>query len=189
MLHQNILEDEQVFRRCCEIFGMFCTIPEQIPGRGNADYFKFLVKMYDFWDDYDSKQMVEKNIVDCARNSLLLQNCDFYYCKFQADIVELLLRENYEGAYEKIKEAIQKEDYFERQFIKENVELGQNIAAILQDEKEFVYMNKKKIELLIENDLSQALEEVKEWRKLLPEDKDFVKLEQSIMEKQFLQKK
>ena len=145
--------------------------------------------MYDFWDDYDSKQMVEKNIVDCARNSLLLQNCDFYYCKFQADIVELLLRENYEGAYEKIKEAIQKEDYFERQFIKENVELGQNIAAILQDEKEFVYMNKKKIELLIENDLSQALEEVKEWRKLLPEDKDFVKLEQSIMEKQFLQKK
>ena len=50
-------------------------------------------------------------------------------------------------------------------------------------------MNKKKIELLIENDLSQALEEVKEWRKLLPEDKDFVKLEQSIMEKQFLQKK
>ena len=189
LLHQNILEDEQVFRRCCEIFGMFCTIPEQIPGRGNADYFKFLVKMYDFWDDYDSKQMVEKNIVDCARNSLLLQNCDFYYCKFQADIVELLLRENYEGAYEKIKEAIQKEDYFEGQFIKENVELGQNVAAILQDEKEFVYMNKKKIELLIENDLSQALEEVNEWSKLLPKDKDFVKLEQSIMEKQFLQKK
>lgn len=189
LLHQNILKNEQIFCKCCEIFGMLCIIPNQLPNGENADYFKFLVKMYDFWDDYDSKQMVEKNIVDCARNSLLLQNCDFYYCKFQADIVELLLRENYRGAYEKIKEAIQKEDYFERQFIKENVELGQNVAAILQDEKEFVYMNKKKIELLIENDLSRALEEVNEWSKLLPEDKDFVKLKQSIMEKQFLQKK
>lgn len=70
---------------------------KKIPNGGNADYFRFLIKLYDFWDDYDSKQIVEKNLMNCARNSLLLQNCDFYYYKFNADIVELLLRELQRG--------------------------------------------------------------------------------------------
>lgn len=183
LLHQNLLENEQTFCRCCEIFGMLCIIPNQIPNGENADYFRLLVKVYDFWDDYDSKQMVEENILDCVRNSLLLQNCDFYYCKFNADIVELLLREKYEEAYTRIKLATQKEDYFERQFVRENVELGQNVAAILEDETEFVYMNKKKIELLMEDDLSEALAEVIEWVKIMPDDEDFKRLKQSIMKK------
>lgn len=183
LLHQNLLENEQTFCRCCEIFGMLCIIPNQIPNGENADYFRLLVKVYDFWDDYDSKQMVEENILDCVRNSLLLQNCDFYYCKFNADIVELLLREKYEEAYSRIKLATQKEDYFERQFVRENVELGQNVAAILEDETEFVYMNKKKIELLMEDDLSEALAEVNEWVKIMPDDEDFKRLKQSIMKK------
>lgn len=183
LLHQNILDDEQAFNKCCEIFGIICVVPEAIPNGGNADYFKFLIKLYDFWDDYDSKQIVEKNLMNCARNSLLLQNCDFYYCRFNADIVELLLRENYETAYQKIKDAIQKSNYFEKQFIQQNVEIGQNVAAILQDEAEFVYMNKKKIELLMEDNLPEALAEVNEWMKILPEDEDFIELKQKIAER------
>lgn len=183
LLHQSILEDEQIFNKCCEIFGIICAVPEKIPNGGNADYFRFLIKLYDFWDDYDSKQIVEKNLMNCARNSLLLQNCDFYYCKFNADIVELLLKENYKEAYKKIKEAITKKDYFEKQFIKINVELGQNVAAILQDEAEFVYMNKKKIEMLMEDNLQEALAEVNEWMKILPEDEEFIELKQKITEK------
>lgn len=183
LLHQNILEDEKTFNKCCEIFGILCVVPEKIPNGGNADYFRFLIKLYDFWDDYDSKQIVEKNIMYCARNSLLLQNFDFYYYKFNADIVELLLRENYEAAYQKIKEAIQKTNYFEKQFIKQNVELGQNVAAILQDEAEFVYMNKKKIEMLMEDNLPEALAEVNEWMKILPGDEDFIALKQKVTEK------
>lgn len=183
LLHQNILDDEQAFNKCCEIFGIICVVPEAIPNGGNADYFKFLIKLYDFWDDYDSKQIVEKNLMNCAKNSLLLQNCNFYYCKFNADIVELLLRENYETAYQKIKEAIEKTNYFEKQFIQQNVEIGQNVAAILQDEAEFVYMNKKKIELLMEDNLPEALAEVNEWMKILPEDEDFIELKQKIAER------
>lgn len=183
LLHQNILEDEQIFNKCCEIFGIICAVPEKIPNGGNADYFRFLIKLYDFWDDYDSKKVVEKNIISCTRNSLLLQNCDFYYCKFNADIVELLLRENYKAAYQKIKEAIQKANYFEKQFIQQNVEIGQNVAAILQDEAEFVYMNKKKVELLMEDNLPEALAEVNEWMKILPEDEDFIELKQKVTER------
>lgn len=183
LLHQDIFANEQIFCECCEIFGILCVVPEQIPNGGNADYFKFLIKLYDYWDDYDSKEIVEKNILNCARNSLLLQDCDFYYCRFNADIVELLLRENYLEAYKKIKEVIKKKDYFEKQFIKENVELGQNVAAILQDEGEFIYMNKKKIELLTEENLSDALAEVNEWLKILPEDEELIRLRQSIVEK------
>lgn len=183
LLHQNILEDEQIFNKCCEIFGIICAVPDKIPNGGNADYFRFLIKLYDFWDDYDSKKVVEKNIISCARNSLLLQNCDSYYCKFNADIVEILLRENYKAAYQKIKEAIQKANYFEKQFIQQNVEIGQNVAAILQDEAEFVYMNKKKIELLMEDNLPEALAEVNEWMKILPEDEDFIELKQKVTER------
>lgn len=164
-------------------FGIICAVPDKIPNGGNADYFRFLIKLYDFWDDYDSKKVVEKNIISCARNSLLLQNCDSYYCKFNADIVEILLRENYKAAYQKIKEAIQKANYFEKQFIQQNVEIGQNVAAILQDEAEFVYMNKKKIELLMEDNLPEALAEVNEWMKILPEDEDFIELKQKVTER------
>lgn len=183
LLYQNILENEQAFDKCCEIFGILCVVPEQIPNGGYAELFKFLVKLYDFWDDYDSKGMVEKKILSCARNSLLLQDCDFYYCKFNADIVELLLREKYEDAYKQIKEAISKQFYFEKQFIKKNVELGQNIAAILQNETEYVYMSKQMIGALMEDDLSKALEEVNEWVKILPEDEDFIDLNRSITRK------
>ena len=183
LLYQNILGNEQVFDKCCEIFGILCVVPEQIPNGGYAELFKFLVKLYDFWDDYDSKGMVEKKILSCARNSLLLQDCDFYYCKFNADIVELLLREKYEDAYKQIKEAISKQFYFEKQFIKKNVELGQNIAAILQNETEYVYMSKQMIGALMEDDLSKALEEVNEWVKILPEDEDFIDLKRSITRK------
>lgn len=183
LLHQNILEDEQTFNRCCEIFGILCVVPEKIPNGGNADYFRFLVKLHDFWDDYDSKQVVEKNIMNCARNSLLLQTCDFYYCIFNADIVELLLKEKYIEAYKKIKEAITKKEYFGKQFIKVDIELGQNVAAILQDEAEFVYMNKKKIEMLMEDNLQEALVEVNEWMKILPEDEDFIELKQKVTER------
>lgn len=183
LLHQNILEDEQTFCKCCEIFGILCVVPEQIPNGEYADLFKFLVKLYDFWDDYDSKGSVEAKILECARNSLLLQDCDFYYCKFNADIVELLLRENYKEAYRKIKESIPKKDYFENQFMKKNIELGQNVAAILQDEAEYVYMSKKAIGLLMEDDLQKAFEEVNEWIKILPEDEEIIELHQSITQK------
>lgn len=184
LLHQNILEDEQMFCRCAEIFGMLCIMPSQIPNGGNADYFRFLIKLYEFWDDYESKQMLENNILNCARNSLLLQDCDFYYCKFNAEIVELLLRENYENAYEKIRESIEKKNYFDEQFLEKNVELGQNVAAILQDETKFTYMNKRKIELMMEEDLDGALTEVNEWIELLPNDDGFTKLKRDIIDKQ-----
>lgn len=182
LLHQNILEDEQMFCRCAEIFGMLCIMPNQIPNGGNADYFRFLIKLYEFWDDNDSKQMLEKNILNCARNSLLLQDCDFYYCRFNVEIVELLLRENYENAYEKIRESIEKKNYFDEQFLEKNVELGQNVAAILQDETKFIYMNKRKIELMMENDLEGALEEVNEWIELLPDDDEFKRFKKIITE-------
>lgn len=29
LLHQNILEDEQIFNKCCEIFGIICAVPEK----------------------------------------------------------------------------------------------------------------------------------------------------------------
>ena len=61
--------------------------------------------------------------------------------------------------------------------------MGQNVAAILQDEAEFVYMNKKKIEMLMEDNLQEALAEVNEWMKILPEDEEFIELKQKITEK------
>lgn len=183
LIQQDILKDEQIFNRCSEIFGILCTIPKRIPNGDNADYFRFLIKLYDFWDDYHSKGEVEKRILECVRKSLLLQNSDFYYCKFNADIVELLLRENYKDAYKKIKDAIQKKDYFEKQFIKYNIELGQNVAAVLQNEAEFVYMNKRKLELLMEESPQEALAEVEEWIQILPGDKELMDLKQSIIER------
>ena len=93
------------------------------------------------------------------------------------------MRENYKAAYQKIKEAIQKANNFEKQFIQQNVEIGQNVAAILQDEAEFVYMNKKKVELLMEDNLPEALAEVNEWMKILPEDEDFIELKQKVTER------
>lgn len=184
LLHQNILENDLILSRCAEIFGMLCVMPNQIPNGGNADYFRFLIRLYDFWDDYDSKQMLERSILNSAQNSLLLQECDFYYCKFNAEIVEFLLRENYENAYEKIKETIEKKNYFDEQFSKKNVELGQNVAAILQDEKKFIYMNKRKIELQLEDDVEGALAEVNEWIELLPDDDELTKLKRDILDKQ-----
>ncbi|MFQ8980467.1 MAG: hypothetical protein ACLR6I_07925 [Waltera sp.] len=62
-------------------------------------------------------------------------------------------------------------------------EIGQNVAAILQDEAEFVYMNKKKIELLMEDNLPEALAEINEWMKILPEDEDFIELKQKVTER------
>lgn len=183
LLHQNILQNEQTFCQCAEIFGILCIVPNHIPGDGDADYFKFLVKLYDFWDDYASKCKVEEKILGCVRKNPLLQNCDFYYCRFNADIVETLLMENYTDAYKKIKEAIQKKDYFENQFVRQNVELGQNIAAILQDENEYVYMSKRKMEVLVEENLDEASAEVDEWLKILPEDDELMGLKQRIIEK------
>ena len=104
-------------------------------------------------------------------------------CRINADIVEALLKENYADAYKRIKEAIQKKDYFENQFVRKNVELGQNIAAILQDENEYVYMSKRKMEVLLEESLGEASMEVDEWLKLLPDDDELIELKQRIIEK------
>ena len=44
-------------------------------------------------------------------------------------------------------------------------------------------MNKKKIEMLMEDNLQEALAEVNEWMKILPEDEEFIELKQKITEK------
>jgi hypothetical protein len=44
-------------------------------------------------------------------------------------------------------------------------------------------MNKKKIELLMEDNLPEALAEVNEWMKILPEDEDFIELKQKVTER------
>lgn len=181
LLHQDILENELNLSECAEIFGMLCIIPSQIPNGDNTDYFHFLVKLYDFWDDYNSKNLVEKKIMECVRNSFLLQKSYFYYCKFNANIVELVLREKYEEAYEKIKATIEKKNYFEEQFLKENVELGQNIAAILQDDMKFVYMNKQMIKVLMTENMEKAMVEIDEWLKILPDDEELLKMQEIIM--------
>lgn len=183
LLRQNILESEQTVNRVAEIFSILGVIPNHIPNGSNADYFRLLVKMYDFWDDYDSKYILETNIMTCVRNSLLLQDFDFYYSKFNSDIVEDVLRENYKDAYKKIKEVVQKKNYFDEQFIGKHVELGQNIAAILENKSEFVFMNKRKIELLINENLTEALAEVDEWIKILPDDKELNEFKRLIIEK------
>lgn len=63
------------------------------------------------------------------------------------------------------------------------MELGQNIAAILQDENEYVYMSKRKMEVLVEESLDEASMEVDEWLKLLPDDDELIELKQRIIEK------
>lgn len=183
LLHQNIMENDQTISRTAEMFSILGVIPDRIPNKGNADYFRFLVKMYDFWDNYDSKSFLESNIMKCVRNSLLLQNYDFYYCRFNSGIVEAVLREDYAEACKSIKEVIRKKHYFDGQFIGKHVELGLNIAAILEDESEYAYMSKRKIELLINEDLPKALVEVNEWIELLPDDEELIKFKKQIVEK------
>lgn len=183
LLNLNILESPQTINMVAEIFGILGIIPDGIPNCGNADCFCFFMKMYDFWDDYDSKNVLEKRIMICVKNSLLLQNVSFYYCRFNKDIVDDLLRENYEDAYAKIKEIVQKVNYFNGQFMEENIEIGQNIAAILDNQTEYIFMSKKRIELLINCDMEEAWHEVNEWIELLPQDKELLELRRIIDEK------
>lgn len=183
LMQQIKTGDDQTISRVAEIFSILGVIPSRVPDGDNADYFRFLIKMYNFWDNCNSKSALETDIMKCVQNSLLLQNIDFYYCKFNADIVEYVLRENYEEAYKNIKDAVQKKHCFCEQFIGMHVELGLNVAAILEDEGEYVYMTKRRIELLIHEDLSKALAEVNEWLEILPSDEEFYKYKKQIVEK------
>lgn len=183
LLDLDIFENPHTIIMMAEIFGILRIIPDMIADGGNADHFWFYMKLYDFWDDYDSLSVLEERIMVCVQNSLLLQNVDFYYCRFNADIVADLLREEYEDAYKKIKEAVQKGNYFQKQFIKEYIEIGQNITAILDNQSEYVYMNKKYIELLMNTDLDKAWQEVNEWIELLPQDVELLNLKGIIDEK------
>lgn len=183
LLKQNIMENEQTIDKTAEMFSILGAIPDRIPNGGNADYFRFLIKMYDFWDDCDGKSFLETTIMKCVHNSLLLQKYDFYYCRFNADIVEAVLRENYAEAYKRIKEAVQQKHYFGGQFAEKHVELGLNVTAILEDESEYAYMSKRKIELLVNEDLPKALAEVNEWLELLPDDQELIKFKKQIVEK------
>lgn len=183
LLEQNILENAETEGRAAEMFGILKMLPEQIPNAGNADYFRFVMKMYDFWDDYSTKSFVEDRIVKCVQNSLLLQDTDFYYCRFNKGIVEAVLREDYREAYRAIKEAVQKRHYFDGQFIRKHIELGQNIAAVLEDEAEFVYMNKQRIQQLMEDNPQEALAEVNEWLEILPDDTELNEFKRRIGEK------
>lgn len=183
LLRQNVFENKETITKVAEIFSILGVIPDRIPNKGNADYFRFLVKMYDFWDNYDSKAFLETNIMECVHNSLLLQSHDFYYCRFNADIVEAVLRENYAEAYKRIKKIVRQKHYFDGQFIGKHVELGLNVTAILEDESEYAYMSKRKIELLINEDLPKALVEVNEWIELLPDDEELIKFKKQIVEK------
>lgn len=176
LLHQNIMENAQTISQIAEMFGILGVVPDCVPGRGNADDFVFLMKLYEFWDDFNSKSILEKKIMRCAYNSILLQKVDFYYCRFNSDLVETVLRENYDDAYKLLKESVQKKNVFGEQFTKQNIELGLNLTAILGMEDEYVFINKIKIEFMIQENLSEAMSEVEEWLELLPNDEDFLQL-------------
>ena len=93
------------------------------------------------------------------------------------------MRENYAEAYKRIKKIVRQKHYFDGQFIGKHVELGLNVTAILEDESEYAYMSKRKIELLINEDLPKALVEVNEWIELLPDDEELIKFKKQIVEK------
>lgn len=184
LTEQNVFENDRTFGQAAEIFGMLGVIPVWLKGVAAADQFRMLVKIYAYWDDPEKKTLLEEQIEKCMHANRLLQNTDAYYGRFNEDIVQDVLKEDYRSAYAEVRESLGQTNRFVVQFHETNLELALNLTALLKLETEFVRWKKKHIELLMEKGfLEPAGEEVEEWLEILPEDPDFIGYKRQIAEK------
>lgn len=183
LMDQDVFESVETFRQAAEIFGILGIIPIWQKGVAAADQFRMLVEIHAYWDDPEKKFLLEEQIEKYVQVSPLLQNRDAYYGRFNREIVEDVLREDYQGAYAAVLESLEQTEGFAGQFYEVNLELALNLAAMLNLEEDFVALKKKQVALFLERDVSLAHRETEEWLEILPEDRDFLEFRRQIAER------
>lgn len=176
LANQNIFENEEITRKAAEIFAIIHYIPKELAIHDRIRLYQLLVDTYKFWDCPMLKVEIENYILKIVRQEVLLQSSDLFFATQYKHLISCVLNNQLNEGLALVKEYLEQEQGYLNKSRNTLIELGLNIAALKEDEKNFIYMKKKQIELFLKIDKGRAEKELCDYLEILPEDKELLSM-------------
>lgn len=173
---QDIFENEEITRKAAEIFAIIHYIPRKLAMYDGIRLYQLLVDIYKFWDCPTLKVTIENYILQIVRQEVLLQSSDLFFATQYKHLISFILNNQLNEGLVLVKEYLENEQGYFNKSRNTLIELGLNIAALKEDEKNFIYMKKKQIELFLKIDKGRAEKELCDYLEILPEDKELLSM-------------
>lgn len=176
LINQDVFENEEVTRKTAEIFAIIHYIPKELAMYDGIRLYQLLVDIYKFWDCPMLKVRIENYILQIVRQEALLQSCDLFFATQYKQLISFVLNNQLNEGLALVKEYLEDEQRYLNKSRSILIELGLNIAALKEDEKNFIYMKKKQIELFLKIDREFAEKELYDYLEILPEDEELLSM-------------
>lgn len=172
-----LLKEENLTYENAELISCFFILVEKYPNLStvyDCEYFRILKKItrdiaFGWRGGWLPNELL-KNLYLLYKDEPVLSNISSGFFEENWRMVKPLLVEDYNSVFELAKEKMS--DIYYPSFFKEEIfELLLNISSIRNDESQFVYLTKKKIEFyILESKVDVIKDELKEWSYILPDD-------------------
>lgn len=173
---QDIFENEETTRKAAEIFAIIHYIPRKLAMYDAIRLYQLLVTIYKFWDCPMLKVEIENYILKIVRQEALLYNTNLFFATQYDRLISCVMNNQLNEGLALIKEYLGQEQGYLNKSRDILIELGLNIAALKEDEKNFIYMKKKQIELYIKIDKEFARAELYDYLDILPGDEELLRM-------------
>ena len=173
---QDIFENEETTRKAAEIFAIIHYIPRKLAMYDAIRLYQLLVTIYEFWDCPMLKVEIENYILKIVRQEALLYNTNLFFATQYDRLISCVMNNQLNEGLALIKEYLGQEQGYLNKSRDILIELGLNIAALKEDEKNFIYMKKKQIELYIKIDKEFARSELYDYLDILPGDEELLRM-------------
>lgn len=176
LINQDVFENEEITRKAAEIFAVIRYIPNKLEMYDGIRLYQLLVDIYKFWDYPMLKVTIENYILQLVRQEPLLHSSDLFFATQYKQLISFVLNNKLDEGLSLVKEYLENEQGYLNKSKNILIELGLNIAALKEDERNFIYMKKKQIELFLKIDKEFAEKELYDYLEILPGDKELLSM-------------
>nr|WP_302600044.1 glycosyltransferase family 2 protein [uncultured Cellulosilyticum sp.] len=176
LINQDVFENEEVTRKAAEMFAIIHYIPKKLAMYDGIRLYQLLVDIYKFWDCPMLKVAIENYILQIVRQEALLQSSTLFFATQYKQLISAVLNKQLNEGVALVKEYLENEQGYVNKSRNILIELGLNIAALKEDERNFIYMKKKQIELFLKIDREFAEKELYDYLEILPGDKELLSM-------------
>jgi len=154
-----------------DVFAILEKVPVKEFSWETSDYLLLLIDIR----SKGFKSELLDHIIDKVSNEfLLLMGLKVPFLLHFQELTEYIANKELDEALNFIWNMIEREEDIPDVYVEQFLDLGINISAKLEKNKDFIYLKKLKIQYLINASKPElALEELSDWDKVLPDDVDF----------------
>lgn len=171
IIHQKEAIQDNNRSLVADIFAVLEKVPEKEIGWDTSDYLLLLIAIRS--KGFNS-ELLDRRTDEAANEIMLLMGLNGSFFLHFREITECVAKGKIDKALYSIWNIIEREEDIPDIYVKQFLDLGLNLSAKLEKNKDFIYLKKLKIQYLINTSKPElALEELSDWDEILPEDVDF----------------